>query len=47
MENQKIADLLFPNLTLTESEVFAKYPKRRLKEGNGRCEKILKFLKKR
>lgn len=32
-DNQKIADLLFPNLTLTESEVFAKYPPRILKEG--------------
>ena len=33
MDNQKIADLLFPNLTLTESDVFAKYPKRNLKDG--------------
>lgn len=33
MDNRKIADLLFPNLTLTESEIFAKYPKRKLSEG--------------
>lgn len=33
MNNHKIADLLFPNLALTEGEVFARYPKRKLKEG--------------
>lgn len=33
MNNQKIADLLFPNLALSESEVFAKYPPRKLEKG--------------
>lgn len=33
MENQKIADLLFPNLTLSIEEIFSKYPKRDLQEG--------------
>ena len=33
MENQKIADLIFPEVTMTAEEVFAKYPKRNIKEG--------------
>ena len=33
MINQKIADLIFPEVTMTEEEVFKKYPKRELKEG--------------
>ena len=32
-DNKQIAELLFPNLALTESEVFAKYPQRKLKDG--------------
>lgn len=33
MDNQKIADLLFPDVKLTEKEIFERYPKRQLKEG--------------
>ncbi|MBO5395193.1 MAG: glutamate--tRNA ligase [Clostridia bacterium] len=33
MENKKIAQLLFPDVTMTAEEVLAKYPKRSLKEG--------------
>ncbi len=33
MEYQKIAELLFPDVKLTCEEIFAKYPKRNLKEG--------------
>ncbi len=33
MDYQKIADLLFPEVTTTTEEIFAKYPKRNLKEG--------------
>ncbi|MBQ8443814.1 MAG: hypothetical protein IJX25_00460 [Clostridia bacterium] len=33
MNNQKIADLLFPHIHMSAEEVFAKYPKRNLKEG--------------
>ena len=33
MENKKIAELLFPDVTMTAEEVFAKYPKRNIKEG--------------
>ena len=33
MNNQKIADLLFPHINISAEEVFAKYPKRSLKEG--------------
>lgn len=33
MENKKIADLIFPDVTMTAEEVFAKYPKRNIKDG--------------
>lgn len=33
MDNKAIADLLFPNVTLTEEELFKKYPKRNLDKG--------------
>lgn len=33
MENKQIAQLLFPEVTMTPEEVFAKYPKRDLKDG--------------
>lgn len=33
MTNKDIAELLFPNVTLTAEEIFAKYPKRNLKDG--------------
>ena len=33
MVNQDIADLLFPDVKLTAEEIFKKYPKRNLKEG--------------
>ena len=33
MNNQRLADLLFPNLTMTVEDIMAKYPKRHLKEG--------------
>lgn len=33
MDNQKIAELLFPEVTMLEQEIFEKYPKRNLKEG--------------
>lgn len=33
MENQKIADLLFPQIHMSAEEVFAKYPKRKLNDG--------------
>jgi len=33
MDNKVIADLLFPNVTLTEEELFKKYPKRNLEKG--------------
>lgn len=32
MDNKKIADLLFPDLKLTEEEIFKKYPRRNLDE---------------
>ncbi|MBQ8844396.1 MAG: glutamate--tRNA ligase [Clostridia bacterium] len=32
MDNKKIADLLFPDLKLTEEEIFKKYPRRNLNE---------------
>ena len=33
MDNKKIADLIFPNLTLKPEDILARYPKRQLKEG--------------
>ena len=33
MDNKKIADLIFPNVTLKPEDILARYPKRQLKEG--------------
>ena len=33
MDNKDIAQLLFPDVKLSEQEIFDKYPKRKLKEG--------------
>ena len=33
MDNKRIADLIFPDVTMTAEEVFKKYPRRKLKEG--------------
>lgn len=33
IDYKAIADLIFPDVTMTEEEIFAKYPKRNLKEG--------------
>ena len=32
-DNQKIANLIFPNVTMTAEEIISRYPKRKLKEG--------------
>ena len=33
MDNKKIAELLFPDITLSAEEIIAKYPRRQLKSG--------------
>ena len=33
MNNQDIADLLFPDINETPEDIFAKYPRRNLREG--------------